>query len=70
MTRTIGTCSICGGPVVEHVVQYSTVPIPPSCQRCGAVKADTFGPIIEMERYKQPKPVSVDGDGRIWFVVD
>lgn len=47
-----GTCSCCGGPVTSPFAQWSTVPMPPSCERCGAVPREAFGPVIETERRK------------------
>ena len=45
---TIGTCSICGGPVMIPDVWYSTIPPIPTCGRCGARKRDPYGPVVEM----------------------
>lgn len=45
-----GTCSICKGPVMIPIRQYSTLPARPTCASCGATaKKDPYGPEIEME---------------------
>lgn len=44
----IGTCSLCGGRVTLPFVWHSVVPPVPTCESCGAVKAE--GPVIEMRR--------------------
>lgn len=57
----IGTCSICGGPVVVPTVWYSTEHPTPQCKRCFAYKDDDFGPVIKM---KWPNgPFSVEPKG-------
>ena len=43
----IGTCSICGGPVSTPDVWYGVNPPVPTCDQCGATKAD-HGPIVNM----------------------
>lgn len=45
--RTIGTCSLCAGPVVVPSICWGPPPLP-TCQKCGAVKADSYGPVIPM----------------------
>jgi hypothetical protein len=44
----IGSCSLCGGPVLVHDNWFSITPDVPTCGNCGAVKADTHGPVIPM----------------------
>ena len=44
----LGTCSLCGGHVVVPTMWMSVLPCRPTCQSCGATKAD--GPVIEMRR--------------------
>lgn len=44
----IGSCSICGGPVLVHEVWFCTIPDVPTCAKCGATKADSHGPVIPM----------------------
>ena len=53
MTKTIGTCSRCGGPVTVPTAWYATVPPVPTCAHCGATKAQPYGPVIEMD---EPAP--------------
>lgn len=44
----VGTCSICGGPVVRHDI-FLAMHVPPTrCKACGAVAARAYGPVIEM----------------------
>jgi hypothetical protein len=48
--RTIGTCSLCGGPVRVFTGPYlSTVPPTPSCANCGATPSPNYGPVIPMQ---------------------
>lgn len=51
MYRTIGTCSICGGDVIEFIGPWHSITEPPepNCSRCGAVKRKN---IIQMEAPK------------------
>lgn len=56
---TIGTCSLCGGPVVSEFYQ-SVVPIPPRCAKCGAESA-MHGPIIPMNPSTVRIFISSDG---------
>lgn len=43
----VGTCSICGGPVVIESPWYGTRPPPEYCANCGAERAG-HGPVIPM----------------------
>jgi hypothetical protein len=52
--QTIGTCSICGGPVQVPLAWWSVVPPTPTCGSCGAMQRQSFGPVIDM----QPAPQS------------
>ena len=45
---TIGTCSLCGGPVQIPGIWMGIFPPTPTCGHCGAVAAQTFGPTIPM----------------------
>lgn len=49
--RTIGTCSLCGGPVTVPSVWMGVVPPTPTCSSCGAT---AHGPVIEMARPYRP----------------
>lgn len=44
----VGTCSICGGAVTVPTVWSSVVPPVPSCTACGAVKKQSYGPVVDM----------------------
>lgn len=44
--QTLGTCSICGGPVTCPLFYWSTVPPVPKCEGCGATGG--HGPVIQM----------------------
>jgi len=48
MTRVIGTCSICKGPVTVPTLWGGILPPTPTCSRCGAA-ARPSGPVIPME---------------------
>ncbi len=45
---TIGTCSLCGGPVSVPSMWMSIIPPVPTCGACGAVEAP-HGPVIQMQ---------------------
>lgn len=45
---TVGTCSLCGGPVTVPTIWHGVIPPTPTCQQCGA-HAATHGPIIPMQ---------------------
>lgn len=45
----VGTCSICGGPVSVPSVWYGVTPPVPTCEHCGAVRQDSYGPVIPMK---------------------
>lgn len=47
--RIIGTCSLCGGPVVVPDVFYSVLPPIPRCRDCGARMKRSYGRVILME---------------------
>lgn len=47
MEQTIGTCSLCGGPVRIPTVFWSVIPPVPTCASCGATKS-SHGPVIDM----------------------
>ena len=44
----VGTCSCCGGPVCVPTAYHSVIPPVPTCQRCGATKRQSYGPVIDM----------------------
>jgi hypothetical protein len=50
---TVGTCSICSGPVMIPTLWGSIVPPTPTCNRCGAVAA-SHGPVIPMVKSYSP----------------
>lgn len=45
--KVIGTCSICGGPVVVPQIWHSVLRPVPTCKQCGATMRE-YGPIIDM----------------------
>ena len=48
--KVVGTCSLCGGPVVVPRIWWGVGPFPPPrCQNCGAVAKEDHGPVIPME---------------------
>lgn len=46
----IGTCGLCGGPVMLPDMWGGLVPPRPKCGLCGAVTKQGHGPVLEMER--------------------
>jgi hypothetical protein len=52
--RTIGSCSLCGGPVRVPTVWSSIFPPTPECFECHAVSSGGNGPVIPM---RQAPPV-------------
>lgn len=46
---TVGTCSICGGPVMIHRDWMCSTPDIPTCANCGAQAANTYGDVIPMK---------------------
>ncbi len=53
--RVIGTCSLCGGAVTVPTVFHSTIPPTPTCSGCGATPKSGHGPVVEMEKPRQPR---------------
>ena len=49
----IGTCSICGGAVTAPAVWSGVVPPVPTCSSCGAIKKQSYGPVIDMVARKK-----------------
>lgn len=59
----IGTCSICGGAVIEDTCFIGPVGPAPRCNTCGAKKRRSYGPIVDMEPCPPPShsyPVPFD----------
>ena len=56
MDKTVGTCSACGGRVTVPLVWMGTTPPIPTCESCGATKAQPNGPVIEMEPKRRAIP--------------
>lgn len=46
--KIVGTCSLCGGPVMTFSVWHGIIPPPKTCQRCGAHAAQEYGSVIPM----------------------
>lgn len=63
MNKVIGTCSNCGGRVTIPDVWYGVVPPAPTCDGCGATKAQSFGPVIQMDPPRQTKAIGTWLDG-------
>lgn len=51
----IGTCSRCGGRVGVPRIWSAVIPPVPTCQRCGATRRDSHGPVIDMDEAPQIK---------------
>lgn len=47
--RTIGTCSLCGGPVQVPLIWGGIIPPTPTCGDCGATAKEPHGPVIPMK---------------------
>ena len=62
MDHIHGTCSLCGGRVTTPAAWYGLNPPVPSCQACGATKANPYGGIVPMEDSRKPRQIP-DGDG-------
>lgn len=59
-TRVIGTCSLCGGAVVQVTVYFGVGPFPPPyCSSCHATKKRPHGPVIDMDSESRPAIVSM-----------
>lgn len=60
----MGTCSLCGGPVVGPAIWHGICPPPIHCQDCGAEPA-VNGKIIEMvpRKYYDYSSVTVSTTG-------
>jgi hypothetical protein len=56
---TVGTCSICGGPVTVPIMWHGIIPPKRTCCQCGAVAAEAHGPVIQMEPASGP-PVRIE----------
>ena len=52
MKTTLGTCSVCGGPVTVPTAWWGLFPPTPCCENCGAVPEAAHGPIIPMRPTK------------------
>ena len=48
--QTVGTCSICGGPVQYPMHWGGSTPPPIACAHCGAKPKSAYGPVIPMEK--------------------
>lgn len=64
----LGTCSICGGRVSVPDAWLSVIAPTPTCEQCGATKAN-HGPVIDMTPAKPMKTwvsnkVVIEVDGR------
>lgn len=53
MTRTIGTCGRCGGPVIVPQLWMGVFPPTPQCAHCGAEPHACHGHVLPM---KAPAP--------------
>lgn len=57
MDNRIGTCSICGGPVVMPTMMVNPIAC---CQQCGAHPTQPHGAVIPMT----PRRTTIERDGR------
>ena len=49
MNKTIGTCSLCGGPVTIPDPWWGINPPTPSCEHCHAIPVQAHGPVLPMK---------------------
>ena len=49
MDTVVGTCGRCGGPVTIPSVWGGIIPPTPTCGNCGAIPAETHGPVMPMK---------------------
>lgn len=69
-SRTVGTCSICGGRVSVPDHWMGIYPPVPSCDSCGAHMKQPHGPVVPMEKpgeQKTPK-LSLGWDKLDWHL--
>lgn len=72
MHTTVGTCSLCKGPVQLPKTWMGILPPVPTCGKCGAIKEESYGPVtttvkpqphveetLDLAQFLRPKPVSV-----------
>lgn len=52
MEDRIGTCSLCGGPVVVPSMMVNPTP---HCAQCGAIPVTPHGPVIPMQQPLTPR---------------
>ncbi len=52
----IGTCSFCGGAVTVPTVWAGVIPPTPTCASCGAIKKQSYGPVIEIVTVTRSTP--------------
>ena len=59
--KTIGTCSLCAGPVMKTEGWGNSIPQRIQCVQCGAVAVNGYGPTIEMVKPDQEFPLATAG---------
>lgn len=64
-TKTIGTCSLCGGAVTVPDPWMGVTPPTPTCSKCNAVPAHAHGPTIPMVRPTRRR-IGTLGDFEVW----
>lgn len=52
---TLGTCGRCGGRVSVPDLWYGVNAPTPTCEGCGAVPKNAYGPVIPMEGAPTPR---------------
>lgn len=56
MTRSIGTCGLCSGPVTVPSIWMGVYPPTPRCSHCGAIPLHAHGPRLPMQPPAPPVP--------------
>lgn len=54
MTRTLGTCGLCSGPVTVPSIWMGVYPPTPRCAHCGATPTAPHGPRLPMQPPSPP----------------
>lgn len=70
MKNIHGTCGACGGPVTTPSPWLGVIPPTPTCDRCGRVPAESFGPVLPMrDPPARVERVTTTGGTRTWHVL-
>lgn len=67
MKTRIGTCSICGGDVMDHVGAWGSITPPPpaTCNKCGAINKNDVIQMYPSKRILREVNPTTDSAGNI-----